>query len=125
MASICQLKASGALLLNALSTFTAIELTMYDGFVALTIIINALTLKQVDLKKWVCSFSWGLPLLTLSPELITAPEVISVLPEILIIGDILNNLYDCHYAKFFVALGAFLHTYNPLPKFLSSLIILV
>ncbi|KAG2363378.1 26S proteasome subunit RPN7-domain-containing protein, partial [Suillus spraguei] len=104
MASICQLKASGALLLNALSTFTAIELTMYDGFVALTIIINALTLKQVDLKKW----------------LITAPEVISVLPEILIIGDILNNLYDCHYAKFFVALATLEQTYLLLFQLLES-----
>jgi 26S proteasome regulatory subunit N7 len=125
MASICHLKAGGALLLDALSMFTAAELTAYNGFVALTIIINSLTLKRVDLKTRVCSFSWGLPLLTLSPELITAPEVISVLPEILIIGDLLNNLYDCHYAKFIVALSTFLRTYNPLPKFLSSLIILV
>ncbi|KAG2358749.1 26S proteasome subunit RPN7-domain-containing protein [Suillus spraguei] len=66
MASICQLKASGALLLNALSTFTATELTTYDGFVALTII----------------------------------KRVISILPEIPIIGDLLNHLYDCHYTKF-------------------------
>ncbi|KAG2353855.1 26S proteasome subunit RPN7-domain-containing protein [Suillus spraguei] len=117
MASICQLKASGALLLNALSTFTATELTTYDGFVALTII--ALTLKRVDLKKRVCSFSWGLPLLTLSPELITAPEVISVLPEIPIIGDLLNHLYDCHYAKIFVALATLEQTYLLLSRLLS------
>jgi 26S proteasome regulatory subunit N7 len=57
MISIRQLKAGGALLLDALSTFTATELTTYNEFVALTIIINALTLKRVDLKKRVCSFS--------------------------------------------------------------------
>ncbi|KAG2355253.1 PCI-domain-containing protein, partial [Suillus spraguei] len=75
MAPICRLKAGGALLLDALSTFTAAELTAYNGF------------------------------------LITALEVISVLPEIPIIGDLLNNLYDCHYAKFFVALATLEQTY--------------
>ncbi|KAG2091043.1 26S proteasome subunit RPN7-domain-containing protein [Suillus discolor] len=95
MISIRQLKAGGALLLDALSTFTATELTTYNDFVALTIIINALTLKRVDLKK----------------RLITAPEVISVLPEIPILGDLLNNLHDCHYAKFFVALATLEQTY--------------
>ncbi|KAG2361208.1 26S proteasome subunit RPN7-domain-containing protein [Suillus spraguei] len=83
MASICQLKASGALLLNALSTFTATELTTYDGF------------------------------------LITAPEVISILPEIPIIGDLLNHLYDCHYAKIFVALATLEQTYLLLSRLLS------
>ncbi|KAG1726229.1 hypothetical protein EDB19DRAFT_1945217 [Suillus lakei] len=62
MISIRRLKAGGALLLDALSTFTAAEVTTYNEFVALTIIINALTLKRADLKK----------------RLITAPEVISV-----------------------------------------------
>ncbi|KAG2349289.1 hypothetical protein BDR05DRAFT_943305 [Suillus weaverae] len=71
-------------------SFTATELTTYNDFVALTIIINALTLKQGDLDK--C--------------LITTPEVTSVLPEIPTLGDFLNNLYDCRYAKFFVALGS-------------------
>ena len=41
----------------------------------------------------------------MSFQLITAPEVISVLPELPVLGDLVNNLYDCHYAKFFVALG--------------------
>lgn len=51
MISIRQFKTGGELLLDALSTFTATELTTYNDFVALTIIINALTLKRVDLKK--------------------------------------------------------------------------
>ncbi|KAG0701692.1 26S proteasome subunit RPN7-domain-containing protein [Suillus ampliporus] len=95
MISIRQFKTGGALLLDALSTFTATELTTYNDFVALTIIVNALTLKRVDLKK----------------RLITAPEVISVLPEIPTLGDLLNNLHDCHYAKFFVALATLEQTY--------------
>jgi 26S proteasome regulatory subunit N7 len=34
-----------------------------------------------------------------------SPEVIQVLPELPILGDLVKNLYDCHYDKFFVALG--------------------
>jgi len=56
MISIRQFKSGGDLLLDALSTFTATELTTYNDFVALTIVINALTLKRVDLKKRVGSF---------------------------------------------------------------------
>ncbi|KAG1851041.1 hypothetical protein DFJ58DRAFT_914588 [Suillus subalutaceus] len=69
----------GALLLDALSTFTATELTTYNDFVAL--------------KK----------------RLITAPEVISVLPEVPILGDHLNNLYD------------FAHLQSRRPNLLSGL----
>ncbi|KAH7889127.1 26S proteasome subunit RPN7-domain-containing protein [Phlebopus sp. FC_14] len=94
-ASIRQFKTGGELLLDALSTFTATELISYNDFVALTIIINTLTLKRVDLKK----------------KLITVPEVISVLPELPILGDLVKNLYDCHYAKFFVALATLEQTY--------------
>ncbi|KAI6144159.1 26S proteasome subunit RPN7-domain-containing protein [Pisolithus tinctorius] len=86
--SIQQFKLGGKLLLDALSTFTATELISYDDFIALTIISSMLTLPRVDLKK----------------KLIASPEVISVLPELPVLEDLLQNLYDCHYAKFFVAL---------------------
>jgi 26S proteasome regulatory subunit N7 len=33
--------------------------------------------------------------------------VIQVLPELPILGDLVKNLYDCHYDKFFIALGTF------------------
>jgi 26S proteasome regulatory subunit N7 len=46
-----QFKRGGEQFLDALSTFTAVELTPYNDFVALTVIANALTLKRVDLKK--------------------------------------------------------------------------
>ncbi|KAG1791207.1 26S proteasome subunit RPN7-domain-containing protein [Suillus plorans] len=74
MTSIRQLKAGSALLLNALSTFTATEL-----------------------------------------NLITAPEVISVLPEIPILGDLLNNLYDCHSSSHSRPLGR--HIFYPCDSF--------
>ncbi|KAI5997500.1 26S proteasome subunit RPN7-domain-containing protein [Pisolithus albus] len=44
-------KSGGELLLDALSTFTATELISYNDLVALTIIVNTLTLARVDLKK--------------------------------------------------------------------------
>ncbi|KAH7906003.1 26S proteasome subunit RPN7-domain-containing protein [Hygrophoropsis aurantiaca] len=87
--SIRQFKTGAELLLDALSTFTATELIPYNDFVALTVIVNVLTLKRVDLKK----------------KLIAAPEVIAALPEIPVLGDLVNNLYDCHYSKFFIALA--------------------
>ncbi len=38
-------------------------------------------------------------------QIISAPEVISALPELPTLADTTKNLYDCHYDKFFVALG--------------------
>ncbi|THV03185.1 PCI-domain-containing protein [Dendrothele bispora CBS 962.96] len=87
--SIRQFKRGGELLLDALSTFTASELLKYNDFVALTVIAGALTLSRVDLKK----------------KLIGSPEVNSALPELPIPGDLVKNLYDCHYDKFFKALA--------------------
>lgn len=55
LVSIRQFKRGGELLLDALSTFTATELISYDDFVALTVIVNSLTLTRVDLKKRVSS----------------------------------------------------------------------
>lgn len=55
LVSIRQFKRGGELLLDALSTFTATELISYNDFVALTVIVNSLTLNRVDLKKRVSS----------------------------------------------------------------------
>lgn len=43
----------------------------------------------------------------LFPQIIAAPEVNQVLPELPVLADVTKSLYDCHYDKFFVALGAF------------------
>jgi hypothetical protein len=39
------------------------------------------------------------------PQIIASPEVNQVLPEKPVLADLTKNLYDCHYDKFFVALG--------------------
>jgi 26S proteasome regulatory subunit N7 len=49
--TIRQFKRGGEQFLDALSTFTAVELLPYNDFVALTVIANTLSLKRVDLKK--------------------------------------------------------------------------
>ncbi|KAH9993861.1 PCI-domain-containing protein [Russula vinacea] len=93
--SIRQFKPASALLIDALSTFTATELLSYNDFVSLTVISGALTLNRVDLKK----------------KIIGAPEVISALPELPTLADTTKNLYDCHYDKFFVALATLEQTH--------------
>ncbi|CCL98764.1 uncharacterized protein FIBRA_00769 [Fibroporia radiculosa] len=90
-----QFKRGGELLLDALSTFTATELVPYNDFVAYTIIANALTLTRVDLKK----------------KLLGAPEVTQVLPELPTLADLMKNLYDSHYDKFFLALATLEQTH--------------
>ncbi|KAK7051099.1 proteasome regulatory particle subunit [Paramarasmius palmivorus] len=87
--SIRQFKRGGELLLDALSTFTATELLEYNDFVSLTVLAGTLTLNRVDLKK----------------KLIGASEVNQALPELPILGDLVKNLYECHYDKFFKALA--------------------
>jgi len=101
--SIRQFKRGGELFSDALSTFTASELLSYNDFVALTVISNTLTLNRVDLKK----------------KIINAPEVIQVLPELPVLGDLVKNLYECHYDKFFIALGKFNLLYS-MDSFYSS-----
>ena len=48
-------------------------------------------------------------------QLIGAPEVNQVLPELPILADLIKNLYDSHYDKFFVALGVSLRLSVSLP----------
>ncbi|PCH37640.1 PCI-domain-containing protein [Wolfiporia cocos MD-104 SS10] len=93
--SIRQFKRGGELLLDALSTFTATELLSYNDFAAYTIIANVLTLKRVDLKK----------------KLIESSDIIQVLPELPTLADLMKNLYDSHYDKFFLALATLEQTH--------------
>ncbi|KAK0472691.1 PCI-domain-containing protein [Armillaria luteobubalina] len=88
--SIRQFKRGGELLLDALSTFTATELLSYNDFVALTVIAN--------------TDPWSL---------------IQLLPEQPTLGDIVKNLYECHYDKFFVALATLEQTHLLPSRFLS------
>ena len=88
--SIRQFKRGGELLLDALSMFTVTELLSYNEFVGLTVIANTLGLKRVDLKKKVCGFPFFSPYTPALhvPQLINAPEVNQVLPEIPVLGDL-------------------------------------
>jgi len=116
--SIRQFKRSGELLLDALSTFTATELLSYNEFIGLTVIAIALGLKRVDLKKKVRTFCiFFVPYhlaLRIYSQPINAPEVDQVLPKIAVLGDLVKNLYECHYDKFFVALGVLYPSSTPL-----------
>jgi 26S proteasome regulatory subunit N7 len=51
LVSVRQFKRAGELLVDALSTFTATELLDYNDFVTMTVLVNTLVLKRVDLKK--------------------------------------------------------------------------
>ncbi|KDQ61274.1 hypothetical protein JAAARDRAFT_173883 [Jaapia argillacea MUCL 33604] len=93
--SIREFKRGGGLFIDALSTFTAVELLSYNDFVALTVVANTLTLSRPDLKK----------------KIIGAPEVNQVLPELPILADLAKNLYECHYDKFFIALATVEQTF--------------
>lgn len=93
--SIRQFKRAADLFLDALSTFTALEVISFNDFVAMAVISGALTLGRVDLKK----------------KVITAPEVNQVIPELPVLGDLVKNLYECHYDKFFVALATLEQTF--------------
>ncbi|KAI0076430.1 PCI-domain-containing protein [Panus rudis PR-1116 ss-1] len=111
--SVRQFKRGAELLLDALSTFTATELILYNDFVTLTTVAGVLTLSRVDLKKKVSS-SEGLHVfggLIYSVQLINAPEVNQVLPEVPVLADLIRNLYDSHYDKFFIALATLEETY--------------
>ena len=109
--SIRQFKRAGELFIDALSTFTATELLTYNDFVSLTVIAGTLTLKRPDLKKKVrkCHvFTFASSddsHFALGEQIIAAPEVIQILPELTILSDLTKSLYDSHYDKFFVALG--------------------
>ncbi|TFK63025.1 hypothetical protein BDN72DRAFT_862405 [Pluteus cervinus] len=64
--SIRRFKLREELFIDGWSTFTATELIIYNDFVVLAVIAGVLALKQVDLKE----------------EIIRAPEVNQVLPEV-------------------------------------------
>ncbi|KAG5640996.1 hypothetical protein DXG03_006438 [Asterophora parasitica] len=80
---------AATLLADALSTFTATELLSYNEFVGLTVVANVLVRGRREIRD----------------KIIASPEVNQVLPELPVLGDLVKNLYDCHYDKFFIALA--------------------
>lgn len=94
------------LLLDSLSTFTATELLPYEKLVLYSVVAGTLTLSRVETKKKVYSaiYTPGV-ILNVLIQILQSPEVNSVLHEIKDLPDYCKSLYDCHYDKFYVALG--------------------
>jgi 26S proteasome regulatory subunit N7 len=75
----------------------------------LTVISNTLALTRVDLKKKVSSrlttiHDQNLSLTTdFARQVIGAPEVTQVLVDLPILGELMQTLYPCSYAQFFIA----------------------
>jgi 26S proteasome regulatory subunit N7 len=123
--SIRQFKRGGELLLDALSTFTATELLSYNEFVGLTVIANTLGLKRVDLKKKVRTFSIfcpACPSLTRTFAAHQRPRSESSSPRNTSTRRPSQKLYECHYDKFFVALGPFSPHSQPPPTYTPPLL---
>eukprot|EP00756_Hemistasia_phaeocysticola_P050865 Hpha_TRINITY_DN26050_c0_g1::TRINITY_DN26050_c0_g1_i1::g.115148::m.115148/K03037/PSMD6, RPN7; 26S proteasome regulatory subunit N7 len=83
-----QFKKGGALLLDALSAFSAPELVSYKDFIFFTVIVALVTLERTELKK----------------KILTSSEVLQMWPELPDIKRLVHALYDCKYAEFFPAL---------------------
>lgn len=82
-------KKAAHLLLETLATFSAVELIDYETFIFYTVLMNIFALDRVNLKQ----------------KVIDAPEILQVIDSIPNLSSLLNSLYKCQYANFFVALG--------------------
>mmetsp|Transcript_4480 Transcript_4480/g.6262 ORF Transcript_4480/g.6262 Transcript_4480/m.6262 type:complete len:390 (-) Transcript_4480:424-1593(-) len=87
--SIRQFKKAAHLLLDSISTFTAVELIDYNEFIWYTIIMSVVSLDRPTLKQ----------------KVINAPEVLAVVHNLPHLTTLMNSLYNADYAPFFVALG--------------------
>ncbi|WFD29093.1 proteasome regulatory particle subunit [Malassezia sp. CBS 17886] len=93
-ASIRDFAEASRLFLEALSTFTAVELLEYADFVQLTILTSMVTLSRRDLKK-----------------MMEAPEVLQMIDELPHLRAFTSALYNSEYAAFFRALADVEQTY--------------
>lgn len=84
-----QFKKSATLLLDTLSTFTAVELFDYQTFIYYTVLMSVVSLDRVTLKS----------------KVITAPEILAVIENIPYLASLLNSIYNCDYRPFFAALA--------------------
>jgi 26S proteasome regulatory subunit N7 len=111
--SIRDFKTAANLFLDTLSTFMSVELMEYKEFVKYAVLVGAIALKRVDLKKKVrrrleharLSSTRGCQRIALQLQVVDAPEVLEVLHEIPHLEEYITSLYNCDYAKFFQALG--------------------
>jgi len=87
-------KKAAHLLLETLATFSAVELIDYETFIFYTVLMSIFALDRVNLKQ----------------KVIDAPEILQVIDSIPNLSSLLNSLYKCQYANFFVALAAITDT---------------
>jgi len=87
--SIREFKKAALLLLDTISTFTAVELLDYDTFIFYTVLMCVVALDRVTIKS----------------KVINAPEIISVIGNIPNLQILLNSFYNCNYGPFLVALA--------------------
>jgi len=82
-------KEAATLFLETISTFTAVELLDYDTYIFYTILMSVVSLSRVTLKE----------------KVLYAPEILQVIEKMPHMGTLMNSLYNCTYAPFFVALA--------------------
>ena len=83
-------KASAALLLDSVATFTATELLSYNTFIFYTVVAAMVALPRKELKA----------------KVIDAPEILQVLHELPHMPELLEGMYSSAYAKLMRALVA-------------------
>jgi len=88
--SIREFKKSAELLLETISTFTALELLDYQSFIFYTVLMSVVSLDRVTLKE----------------KVINAPEVLAVVNNFPHLQSVMNDIYSCNYSPFFSSLGA-------------------
>jgi 26S proteasome regulatory subunit N7 len=90
-ASIRRFSEAANLFLEGLATFTSYELCTYNHFIFYAILMSAVSIDRVNLKKKVTD----------------APEVLAVIrdPELSRVGDLINSIYNSEYATFFQSLA--------------------
>merc|ERR1740139_1078303 len=76
-------KASAALLLDSVATFTATELLPYNTFIFYTVVASMVALPRKELKA----------------KVIDAPEILQVLHELPHMPELLDGMYSCAYDK--------------------------
>jgi len=87
--SIRNFSQSASLLLDTLSTFTAVELMDYQSYILYTVLMSLVALNRVTLKE----------------KVLDAPEVLAVIDNMPYLGSLMNSLYSCNYSLFFTSLA--------------------
>jgi len=88
--SIRDFKKAAEIFLETLATFTSYEVTPYNTFIEYLVLMAAISLDRVTIKK----------------KVIDSPDILSVIDAIPNLGSFLNSFYASDYATFFVALAA-------------------